>query len=157
MRCWVCLVGKGLFFALDGIEARYVKVRIRVFLGDAAEPSWIAGNTDFSITAGAQMRNVAGDLTSSVVDRDRCIERTMSPSRDRFALHDLLACGYGHVQGKRDVVGVFCPAFADELPVEFGGVVIDLNRIQNTIVEGDRGFFIVEVVEHINGIFGAVK
>jgi len=153
----VRLVSKGLFFAFDGIKARYVKVRIRVFLGDAAEPSWIAGNTDFSITAGAQMRNVAGDLTSSVVDRDRCIERTMSPGRDRFALHDLLACRYGHVQGKRDVVGVFCPAFADELPVEFGGVVIDLNRIQNTIVEGDRGFFIVEVVEHINGIFGAVK
>ena len=99
----VRLVGKGLFFAFDGIKARYVKVRIRVFLGDAAEPSWIAGNTDFSITAGAQMRNVAGDLTSSVVDRDRCIERTMSPGRDRFALHDLLACRYGHVQGKRDV------------------------------------------------------
>jgi hypothetical protein len=41
----VRLVGKGLFFAFDGIKARYVKVRIRVFLGDAAEPSWIAGNT----------------------------------------------------------------------------------------------------------------
>ena len=81
----------------------------------------------------------------------------MSPGRDRFALHDLLACGYGHVQGKRDVVGVFRPAFADELPVKFGGVVVDLDRIQHTIVEGDRGFFIVEVVEHINSIFSAVE